>query len=107
MSRREPIEIFLACSASATETIEQRLRGVVFRVAKFSAYSHKARTATKQPPLRYRHETDMPSRTAHVRRGGLNGIRQSPEFQNSVKHFTSSDGWWSYHGAEPEGCIDA
>jgi hypothetical protein len=27
----------------------------------------KARTATKQPALRYRHETDMPSRTAHIR----------------------------------------
>jgi hypothetical protein len=49
------------------ETIEQKLTGFVFQVPKVSAYSRKARTATKQPPLWYWHETDMPSRTAHIR----------------------------------------
>jgi hypothetical protein len=65
MSRRELFETFWP--APQWKTIEQKLRGFVSRVPKLSAYSHKARTATKQPPLRYRHETDMPSRTAHVR----------------------------------------
>jgi hypothetical protein len=48
MSRRELFETFLAYSP--IETIERKLRGFVFRVAKFSAYSRKTRTATN-----YRH----------------------------------------------------
>jgi hypothetical protein len=59
------IRDFLAYSAM--ETIERKLRGFVCRVPKVSAYSRKARTATKQPALQYWHETNMPSRTAHIR----------------------------------------
>jgi hypothetical protein len=92
---------------SAIETIEQKLTGFVFSGCE--AFSLQPQSAncneTTATSVLARNGHAIPHCACPLRRAKR--IRQSPEFPHSVKHFTLSDWWWRYHGAEPEGCIDA
>jgi hypothetical protein len=105
MSRRELFEGFLGLLRNRNDRTE--VKRICFSGCE--AFSLQPQSAncneTTATSVLARNEHAFPHCACPLRRAKR--IRQSPEFPNSVKHFTLSDWWWRYHGAEPEGCIDA